>query len=265
MAEEPLLQCYNKGCGLKYKASENTDTSCRFHPGDHFFHDAYKGWTCCNRKTVDFTEFLNMKGCAYSFHSSEKPPEVERRTEIIDDVLEDATPSQPVYQAMVRPSPDLPMEKLETELSESLRKQTYSLDQDQAAGVNNEENAKIIPGETKCVNQGCSVVYQGPETNAEVCKYHPGVPIFHEGLKYWSCCQKRTTEFEVFMAQKGCTAGSHLWIKPKENSLDKTGAKVIKCRHDWHQTGSHVIVYVYGKKIRSNQIGSQSQWSEIKC
>lgn len=51
------------------------------------------------------------------------------------------------------------------------------------------------------------------------------------------------------MQQKGCTSGSHLWVKPKENSVDKSGAKVVKCREDWHQTGSQVIVVIYAKKF----------------
>ena len=29
------------------------------------------------------------------------------------------------------------------------------------------------------------------------CLYHPGIPVFHEGMKYWSCCQRKTTEFQV--------------------------------------------------------------------
>lgn len=51
------------------------------------------------------------------------------------------------------------------------------------------------------------------------------------------------------MKQKGCTDGKHLWFKPKGDTHDQSGAKVIKCRHEWHQTGSHVIVEVYGKKF----------------
>jgi cysteine/histidine-rich domain-containing protein 1 len=85
----------------------------------------------------------------------------------------------------------------------------------------------------------------------QVCKFHPGVPIFHEGLKYWSCCQKKTTEFDVFLKQEGCQIGSHLWIKPKENTTDGQGSEIIKCRMDWHQDGTHMILVIYagGKKF----------------
>lgn len=94
-------------------------------------------------------------------------------------------------------------------------------------------------------------LYDGPQTDAETCKFHPGVPIFHEGLKYWSCCQKKTTEFDVFMKQEGCQTGSHVWVKPKEASEFEGGPKVMKCRHDWHQDGSfvHVVIYGGGKKF----------------
>ncbi|CAG0879655.1 unnamed protein product, partial [Darwinula stevensoni] len=79
MANEELLQCYNKGCGKKFQKEENDEKSCMFHPGDPFFHDAYKGWSCCKKKCIDFTEFLNIKGCTISFHNPVKPPEPEKQ------------------------------------------------------------------------------------------------------------------------------------------------------------------------------------------
>ena len=47
------------------------------------------------------------------------------------------------------------------------------------------------------------------------CRFHSGVPIFHEGMKYWSCCQRKTSDFSAFLAQEGCTTGDHLWVKKK--------------------------------------------------
>jgi len=32
----------------------------------------------------------------------------------------------------------------------------------------------------KCVHQGCNKSFSDPD---EVCKYHPGPPVFHEGQK----------------------------------------------------------------------------------
>jgi len=58
------IPCNNRGCGKRYNPEKNTpdSTECVFHPGAPFFHDAYKGWSCCNKKCTDFTEFLNVPG-----------------------------------------------------------------------------------------------------------------------------------------------------------------------------------------------------------
>lgn len=52
-------------------------------------------------------------------------------------------------------------------------------------------------------------VYDG--TDPEDCLHHPGIAVFHEGMKYWSCCTKKTSDFGNFMDQVGCTTGPHCW------------------------------------------------------
>lgn len=101
--------------------------------------------------------------------------------------------------------------------------------------------AEIAIG-TACKNGGCKATYEGPDSLDAECAYHPGVPIFHEGLKFWSCCTKRTTDFAAFLEQVGCATGKHVWVKDKGASTRPT------CRYDWHQTGSHVIISIYAKK-----------------
>lgn len=65
-----------------------------------------------------------------------------------------------------------------------------------------------------CARRGCGVDFDpaSPPTNAS-CSYHPGAPIFHEGLKSWSCCKdtnKPVMEFDQFLAIPGCsTADAH--------------------------------------------------------
>ena len=67
------LTCYNLNCPEKeFDPQINRPDSCTFHPGKPKFHDAYKIWSCCNRKSTDFTEFLNFKGCTTGPHSNEK-------------------------------------------------------------------------------------------------------------------------------------------------------------------------------------------------
>lgn len=64
-------------------------------------------------------------------------------------------------------------------------------------------------------------------------------------MKYWTCCKRKTTDFDAFLEQEGCTKGSHLWIKPKvkESDIDRSKA----CRFDWFQTGNDVVINVYSK------------------
>ncbi|KJA18561.1 hypothetical protein HYPSUDRAFT_144805 [Hypholoma sublateritium FD-334 SS-4] len=65
----------------------------------------------------------------------------------------------------------------------------------------------------RCLRKGCGADYTEDE-NTEICSYHPGAPVFHEGLKSWSCCKdmnKPVMDFEEFMAIQvsraslGCT------------------------------------------------------------
>lgn len=46
--------------------------------------------------------------------------------------------------------------------------------------------------------------------------YHPGKAIFHEGMKYWSCCNRKTSNFTAFLEQPGCTKGIHQWSNVSE-------------------------------------------------
>ncbi|KAI1342459.1 integrin beta-1-binding protein [Xylariaceae sp. FL0016] len=58
----------------------------------------------------------------------------------------------------------------------------------------------------KCVHQGCQKMYTDPD---EVCKYHPGPPVFHEGQKGWKCCKPRVLTFDEFLEIEPCTEGKH--------------------------------------------------------
>lgn len=66
-----------------------------------------------------------------------------------------------------------------------------------------------------CTRRGCGVDFDPVSCAAAKasCSYHPGAPVFHEGLKSWSCCKdtnKPVMEFDQFLAIKGCsTADGH--------------------------------------------------------
>ncbi|CAG0913384.1 unnamed protein product [Notodromas monacha] len=246
MSEKDLLFCYNQGCGKQFDPLENTEDSCLFHPGAPFFHDAYKGWSCCKKRSVDFTEFLNTKGCAKGPHNPVKPPEPEKRERGSQDVV--------IHERK-------PLQKDDTEygdandsttalivtVSPALRK----LLDDEASTKPTQNDVSVGGGEvvegTACKNAGCLVTYREPPADLGSCVHHPGTAIFHEGMKYWSCCKRKTTDFTVFLNQKGCVSGEHAWSAPS-----KRGEKV-NCRHDWHQTGPYVFITYYAKKVDPKQ------------
>ncbi|XP_044762492.1 cysteine and histidine-rich domain-containing protein [Coccinella septempunctata] len=231
-----LLQCYNRGCGQKFDPNDNKKDSCRHHPGDPFFHDAYKGWSCCNKKCTDFTEFLNIKGCTVSFHSNVKPPEPEKAKTVEVDVNEVIEVKPIVPNLLPRPPFDTPMAEMKPDIAPSLKQQVFNKKAEEKG------TSDTIAVGTACKNGGCKHTYLGPQSNDSNCIYHPGYPVFHEGLKFWSCCKKRTTDFQSFLDQVGCEEGNHLW---KKEVSDKSK---VNCRWDYHQTASHVIVTIYAKQ-----------------
>ncbi|XP_073469075.1 cysteine and histidine-rich domain-containing protein 1 isoform X1 [Aquarana catesbeiana] len=246
------MLCYNRGCGQRYDSETNTEDSCTYHPGVPVFHDALKGWSCCKRRTTDFSDFLSIVGCTKGLHSNEKPPEPVK-PEVKTTEKKDLTDLKPKFnehiiqapkpiESIKRPSPDEPLTRLELKVSASLKQ---ALDKLKLCSNDSNADADEDTGEikigTSCKNGGCTKTFNGPQSNEEVCQYHAGVPIFHEGMKYWSCCKRKTSDFNTFLSQEGCSRGSHLWIKKND------GTKVVPCRHDWHQTSGGVTISIYAK------------------
>lgn len=243
---ETLLQCYNKGCAKKFPEASNNDTACTYHPGNPVFHDALKGWSCCSKRSTDFTDFLNIPGCSKGRHNPIKPAEPIKVTEKPPEVVivpklapAPAKPKAPLE----RPPDDLPYEDLKTVIAGSLKAtlERYKAAANQTVNdqsSNNTEGGEVPIG-TACKNRGCQLTYQGPASNNQECVYHQGTPIFHEGYKYWSCCQRRTSDFNEFLKQEGCTTGTHCWTE--------LAKKTVQCRFDWHQTGPYVVISIFAK------------------
>ncbi|XP_031632872.1 cysteine and histidine-rich domain-containing protein [Contarinia nasturtii] len=235
-----MISCYNRGCGQNFDPENNPDDACRHHPGMPFFHDAYKGWSCCNKKSVDFTEFLSIKGCQLSKHSNIKPIEPEKAApKLIEDEPEPVKMPEPVKpSALERPSFDTELVTLTPIIAPALKK---SID-DLVIGNTKKSTLNLsdeIAIGTACKNAGCGKTYESPSSDNTECVHHPGQAIFHEGLKYWSCCTKRTTDFAAFMEQKGCAYGKHKWTADQNEE--------VKCRYDWHQTASNIVIAIYAK------------------
>lgn len=61
-------RCKRKGCDYSFVNDTCRSAVCDFHPGGPVFHDSSKGWSCCNRKVLEFDEFLKIPGCTQSVH-----------------------------------------------------------------------------------------------------------------------------------------------------------------------------------------------------
>lgn len=137
---------------------------------------------------------------------------------------------------LTRPPFETPVTQLEPTINASFKKQMDGLDLSKKSNV--ECDGTVAIG-TACKRGGCAYLYEGPVSDELVCTHHPGVPIFHEGLKFWSCCQKKTSDFSAFLAQVGCESGKHKWTQEESTN--------VSCRWDWHQTPSTVVVAIYAK------------------
>lgn len=172
-------------------------------------------------------------------HCAEKPevpqPEGPATSSLQEQKPLNTIPKSAETLLRERPKSEMPPKLLPLLISQALgvALEQKELDQEPGAGL---DNSLIWTG-SSCQNPGCDAVYQGPESDATPCTYHPGAPRFHEGMKSWSCCGIQTLDFGAFLAQPGCRVGRHDWAKQLPAS----------CRHDWHQTDSLVVLTVYGQ------------------
>ncbi|CAG0885361.1 unnamed protein product [Cyprideis torosa] len=240
------VHCYNIGCGTQFDPASNSANACRYHSKPPYFHDAYKIWPCCEKKSVDFTEFLSIRGCTVGEHNPVKPdkptpPEAKNDTANDDSSSTSASSAsiqKPVAPPKPRPDPDstelvpLPI-KVQASLQTAWNK--FKEDAGRNAGTSTSGDKAEVK---KCKNRGCF------DNSAEYCIYHPGVPIFHEGMKYWTCCQRKTSDFQAFLSQTGCETGQHCW--ETEEEVEKIKAE-FKVRYDWIQTGKDITLTFYAK------------------
>lgn len=253
MTSAELLTCYNKGCTKKFDPRDNTEgkheifqnflenflrfpflDKCCFHPGAPIFHEGYKKWSCCNKKSTDFTEFLDFQGCTLGKHSNEKPAEPEKKFE--PEVEAPKPVERKPINTLKRPSFDTVCNKLEPTVNAAFKKQMDQLDLTKKSTFSDDGSFAVG---TSCKRGGCNVSYESRTSDDTVCIHHPGKPIFHEGYKFWSCCQKKTSDFTTFLSQIGCESGKHKWIQEEQAN--------VSCKWDWHQTPSTVVVAVYAK------------------
>uniref|UniRef100_A0A8C4M4A5 Integrin subunit beta 1 binding protein 2 n=1 Tax=Equus asinus asinus TaxID=83772 RepID=A0A8C4M4A5_EQUAS len=224
------LLCHNKGCGQHFDPSTNLPDSCCHHPGVPIFHDALKVRSRRGGESKGISQRKYTQESKLSWVSSHQGWSCCRKQKPLNMI-----PKSAETLRRERPKSELLPKLLPLNISQALEMalEQKELDQKPGAGL----DSSLIRTGSSCQNPGCDAVYQGPESDATPCTYHPGAPRFHEGMKSWSCCGIQTLDFGAFLAQPGCRVGRHDWGKQLPAS----------CRHDWHQTDSLVVVTVYGQ------------------
>lgn len=243
-----IKRCRHNCCGSEYKEEENTETSCTYHPGVPQFHDALKGWTCCSKRVRDFSEFLSIPGCTSGKHDDTEPIKTEPekpKIPIPEQSFPQNSNTQDKPRTIIQRDSTQPRVRLEPKVSATLKKKIQekkSAPPVKQSNIDISDTSSTTSGKVLCQNNTCSVAYEGPQTDTNVCLYHPGSPIFHEGMKYWSCCKSKVFDFEEMLSQPGCTQGKHCWKKPKVTSE-------TQLRRDWYQTGRDIILSFFAKEI----------------
>ncbi|KAL2017553.1 hypothetical protein VTK56DRAFT_1987 [Thermocarpiscus australiensis] len=230
-------KCVHQGCG---KTFTDPDEVCRYHPGPPIFHEGQKGWKCCKPRVLTFEEFMAIEPCTEGKHSTtDLPPKIEKKE--ADPALLEASnlppppPRAPVAAPQHIPTPPPPPPESE-----------------------DDDETIEIPDGRVCRRKGCGVAYKkGSSREGETCVYHPGVPIFHEGSKGYSCCKRRVLEFDQFMKIEGCkTKNRHLFVgsgkkdAPANGARSSAGEELLETvRTDFYQTQTSVIASFFLKKI----------------
>ncbi|KAF5723520.1 zinc-binding protein [Fusarium mundagurra] len=222
------------GCGKEFT---DPDEKCEYHPGPPIFHEGQKGWKCCKPRVLTFDEFMDIPPCTTGTHSTtDKPPQLEEKPQQDDaalaqkiDALNAATPSRaPIPTAQHAPTPPPPAPESEDD----------------------DPSLEIADG-VGCKRRACGATYKkGSSRDDEECVHHPGVPIFHEGSKGYSCCKRRVLEFDQFMKIEGCkTKNRHLFVGNGKKDGANSEEVVSNVRHDFYQTPVNVIASFFLKKI----------------
>ncbi|KAI9340422.1 HSP20-like chaperone [Zopfochytrium polystomum] len=244
------ILCANKGCGKSFAPDDNAETACEYHPGAPVFHDALKGWSCCSKKVTDFNDFLKIAGCTVGPHSAAAPATdsepaskaappksvTTAPTQIIDGKeVYGTAPTVPAPTSTAKPATTV------AAASPPAKPEVKEEDLHDAPDV-------VVAVGTACKRRACKHSFAGPESKEDECVFHPGVPVFHEGSKGWSCCTRKVLEFDEFLKLQGCKRGKHRFTDPVPAAEEK-----VECRRDWYQTQSTVIVTIFAKKVDKTQ------------
>ncbi|XP_073273797.1 cysteine and histidine-rich domain-containing protein RAR1-like isoform X1 [Primulina huaijiensis] len=211
------LRCQRIGCEALFTEDDNQEDSCTYHDSPKF-HDGMKEWSCCKKRSHDFSLFLALPGCKTGKHTTEKPVQASIAV----------TPKQPVYETSAT------VNSSSKDSCSRCRQGFFCSDHgSQARALNSKVSNSVLdaPSESNrtlqyaqppkpkkivdinqpqiCKNKGCGKTFKEKDNHEEACSYHPGPAVFHDRMRGWNCCDIHVKEFDEFMSIPPCAKGWH--------------------------------------------------------
>eukprot|EP01041_Mallomonas_annulata_P004476 gene4476-8911_t len=198
LLETSQLRCKNYGCNMFFTEETNHDTSCRHHIAPPIFHDRVKGWSCCKeKKAYDWDEFKAIEGCTLGKHST-----IEKKLLFTESPTVAAANSAEAKEAAA------PLKSISDFNTQNPLAATAASSAVKTTTAR--KSTRKPDGTAKCQNKGCQLLFRIEENNVDACCYHAGQPVFHDAVKFWSCCaDKKCYDFDEFMKVPGCKRGWH--------------------------------------------------------
>ncbi|KAK5937829.1 hypothetical protein PMZ80_009958 [Knufia obscura] len=242
-------KCVHKGCG---KVFTDPEEACVYHPGPPVFHEGQKGWDCCKPRVLTFDEFLEIPPCTTGKHSTvddtpqpaKKEPQIEDNAPRLKPISTTSDTTTPQPAANIDPA---------KESLAAIAPPTKPSTPDPRLEEDSDDPDAPIPPNTTCKRRSCQKNSKEVSSKEESCTFHPGVPIFHEGSKGWTCCKRRVLEFDEFMKIEGCkTRQGHCFVgkRSKKNQGSENQEEILEdVRNDFYQGSNTLNVSFYLKKI----------------
>lgn len=199
----PQVKCKNYGCQKMFIEEFNSDAACHHHTGPPIFHDTMKCWSCCrDRKAYDFESFQLIAPCAVGRHST-----IDPKIAISESPR---TMGSTVFEGSNEAAPSsAPLKSIADYNSSNPNAATAAASAVKTVAAR--KSSRSEDGQSaKCQRKGCQKQFVLAENSATACTYHKGQPVFHDAVKYWSCCDhKKCFDFDEFLAVPGCAVGCH--------------------------------------------------------
>lgn len=215
------LRCQRIGCDAMFTEDDNLDGSCQYHDSGPLFHDGMKQWSCCKKRSHDFSLFLQIPGCKTGKHTAEKqviapakkkpvPPPTAAPSTNANPSMKDSCSR--CRQGFFCSDHGVSQSKPVTIVGEK----SVSLAGD--ASAENNSSVEVLKPHKKivginepqiCKNKGCGQTFKEKDNHDTACSYHPGPAVFHDRMRGWKCCDVHVKEFDEFMSIPPCTKGWH--------------------------------------------------------